>query len=285
MVIAQCPERRKSTNNDSSAARNVAYRTGEKTQKRSSDSQNVSREDQGDGFTSLRAAIERSCRLASNVQERRKIRRELWNLSRTDEERFKAITGNGPDDALGTSEGPQRPKNGAEVHVYTQPTPPCLQCSLKDGRICSIQLGNGYERAVRCQRCRLDGETYCIRQHSQLIRPPNAPADDDDDDDRVDLGRAESEQGYLTSRVYSQDNILQRDKPRLRAIALALLRRYAYRVVARSPTTTPTKTMVLPMWHANDHSPNRGDPAYSPRTHGDYFRECRARRVRRGFAS
>lgn len=288
MAIAQRPERPRSTNNhDAPTATNISYgAAGGETQRRPPNAPVVSEEDEYEGvsrFTRIRATIERICHVITKPQERRKVRTELWHLARTDKPKFKAVTttsGNAPDEsALKGPEGTT--SSNAHPPGQPPPPPPCLQCSLKDGRICSIQLDDGYERAVRCQQCRLDGEPYCLRQHRDHIRG-GGDSQGKAQVDRWDLGRAAREPGYLPSRVYSQDNILQRDKPRLRALALALLRRYAYRIAAthlppaparRRLLEGPTGMVVLPMWHANDHPHNRGDPSYTPRTYADYFRE------------
>lgn len=247
-----------------------------------------------DGFEDLQGMIRDRCHLINNAKERRDTRKKLWHLARIDTKKFNALIDIGYVDpkrlaklrARQQAEQAAGEKDEDEDRAYTPPeqgdSSPCLQCSLKGGMPCSAQL-KGWERAVRCQRCRRNGEAFCVRQRENLVQPV-------EEHHRLDLARAaRGEEEYLTRRVYCYDKALRKDRPRLCAVTLELLRRFGYlRDTNVCGTLLPVRQfhgggndMVLPVWHDNDQPANRRDLEYHPWTHVDYFAKIQAGREKK----
>lgn len=305
MAIHLRPENRKSTRND--PATDTVHET-EKREASSSDDEPMSEKSKRNEFTLLHDKIEKRCNLVTNGQERREFRKKLWHLFRTDNEAFENSISDGPSSKGDAVEEPSARhqakddeiKDCLRIRVLPElgDSPPCLQCSLKGGMACSIQRKE-FEQAVRCQRCRRNGETYCIRQQNNLIQPGGdatttaTTADDDDDNSSLNTERAERDAEYLANHVFCYDNILQRDKARLCAVTRDLLGQYCHKdkkevsSIIKLPThnafassgmiTITTQDMALPMWHRNDDPANRRDPDFCPRTRAEYLAEVRAR--------
>lgn len=274
----------------------------DKKQASSSDAEPKDGDSKRNDFKVLYEGLEKKCNLITNGQERRDFRKKLWHLYRTDNEAFKNNMGTGPTSSSDAVKQPSarqhNPQNEAEdsLHVRVPSelsgSPPCLPCSLKGREACSIQQAE-FVQAVRCQRCRRNGEAYCIRQQKNMVPPGDADYDDDGCTP-LNLERAGHDEEYLARHVYCHDNILQRDKIRLCAVTRELLAQYCHQEEEKGVcdtsqlppphafrssgwTVATLQPMALPMWHRNDDPTNRRDPDFCPRTRAAHLAEVRAR--------
>lgn len=194
------------------------------------------------------------------------------------------------------SRAPSPPCSLSDIETYrslfrrrkppvSQPPVPCLCCAIK-GMHCVYYKGD-----EQCQRCKRNGEEFCIYQRQDLTKPEEPLTQEQLEQERKQAAAAEQQarppwfahqprpEPPLQCMVFSLDAELSQDRRRLLELATEMLQDAA----GSSTTThlhgiTPVRSssqalrnFALPLWHRNDARENMEHPEYCFRTHAHFF--------------
>lgn len=145
-----------------------------------------------------------------------------------------------------------------------------------------------YKGDVQCQRCKRNGEEFCIYQRQDLTKPEEPLTQEQLEQERRQAAAeqprlpwfahqpaASRPEPPLQCMVFSLDAELSQDRRRLLELATQMLSD-----AAESSSTylhgTPVRNsqarnFSLPLWHRNDARENSEHPEYCFRTHAHFF--------------
>lgn len=147
-----------------------------------------------------------------------------------------------------------------------------------------------YKGEVRCQRCKRNGEEFCIYQRQDLTRPEEPLTQEQLEQERKQAAAAAEPRlpwlAYhqprpeppLQCMVFSLDAELSQDRRRLLELATQMLSdaaggssstSYIHGTPVRS--SQALRNFALPLWHRNDARENSEHPEYCFRTHAHFF--------------
>lgn len=196
-----------------------------------------------------------------------------------------------PDQTPSPSRPPSPPCSTDDIETYrslfrrrrppvSQPPVPCLRCAIKDSH-CVYYKGD-----VQCQRCKRNGEEFCIYQMQDLTKPEE-PLTRGQLEQLYEEDRAASRAPWyapqqpaaaraelqLQCMVYSLDKELSQDRRRLLELATEMLEdaEGSTYVQGTPVSNSQVSNFVLPSWHSNDYQENKEDKEYCFRTATHFF--------------
>lgn len=148
-----------------------------------------------------------------------------------------------------------------------------------------------YKGEVQCQRCKRNGEEFCIYQRQDLTKPETPLTQEQLEQERKQAAAEQQRLPWLAYHqprpepplqcmVFSLDAELSQDRRLLLELATQMLSdaaagssstSYIHGITPVRSSSQALRNFALPLWHRNDARENSEHPDYCFRTHAHFF--------------